>query len=175
MTGVDAIIAKGVADPDKLAVAGWSYGGYMTSWVVSQTTRFKAARMGAGLSDLESMYGTTDIPGYIGAFFNGVPSKETLALYRARSAMTYIDQVKTPTLILHGAQDARVPIGQPMEFYRGMKDRGTPTELWFYPREGHGFSEYYHQMDKMKREFDWISRYTLGTRSVLQETGAARR
>jgi len=96
MTGVDAIIAKGVADPDKLAVAGWSYGGYMTSWVVSQTTRFKAARMGAGLSDLESMYGTTDIPGYIGAFFNGVPSKETLALYRARSAMTYIDPDADP-------------------------------------------------------------------------------
>ena len=168
MTGVDAVIAKGIADPDKLAVAGWSYGGYMTSWVVSQTQRFKAARMGAGLSDLESMYGTTDIPGYIGAFFNGPPSKETLAKYRERSAMTYIDQVKTPTLILHGAQDARVPIGQPMEFYRGMKDRGTPTELWFYPREGHGFGEYYHQIDKMKREFDWISKYTLGTKSVLQ-------
>lgn len=167
MTGVDAVIAKGIADPDKLAVAGWSYGGYMTSWVVSQTTRFKAARMGAGLSDLESMYGTTDIPGYIGAFFSGPPTKETLAKYRERSAMTYIDQVKTPTLIMHGAQDARVPIGQPMEFYRGMKDRGTPTELWFYPREGHGFTEYYHQMDKMKREFDWISKYTLGTK-VLQ-------
>ena len=168
MTGVDAVIAKGIADPEKLAVAGWSYGGYMTSWVVSQTTRFKAARMGAGLSDLESMYGTTDIPGYIGAFFSGPPNKETLAKYRERSAMTYIDQVKTPTLILHGAQDARVPIGQPMEFYRGLKDRGVPTELWFYPREGHGFTEYYHQIDKMKREFDWISRYTLGTKSVLQ-------
>jgi dipeptidyl aminopeptidase/acylaminoacyl peptidase len=167
MTGVDAVIAKGVADPDKLAVAGWSYGGYMTSWVVSQTTRFKAARMGAGLSNLESMYGTTDIPGYIGAFFSGPPTKETLAKYRERSAMTYIDQVKTPTLILHGAQDARVPIGQPMEFYRGMKDRGVPTELWFYPREGHGFSEYYHQLDKMKREYEWIARYTLGAK-VLQ-------
>ena len=168
MTGVDAIVAKGIADPDKLAVAGWSYGGYMTSWVVSQTTRFKAARMGAGLSDLESMYGTTDIPGYIGAFFNGVPSKETLALYRARSAMTYIDQVKTPTLILHGGNDQRVPIGQPMEFYRGMKDRGTPTELWFYPREGHGFTEYYHQIDKMRREYEWIARWTLGEKAVLQ-------
>lgn len=167
MTGVDAVIAKGIADPDKLAVAGWSYGGYMTSWVVSQTTRFKAARMGAGLSNLESMYGTTDIPGYIGAFFSGPPDKATLAKYRERSAMTYIDQVKTPTLILHGAQDARVPIGQPMEFFRGMKDRGVPTELWFYPREGHGFSEYYHQLDKMKREFEWIARYTLGTK-VLQ-------
>ncbi len=168
MTGVDAVIAKGVADPNKLAIAGWSYGGYMTSWVISQTTRFKAARMGAGLTDLESMYGTTDIPGYIGAFFNGVPNKETLALYRARSAMTYIDQVKTPTLILHGGSDQRVPIGQPMELYRGMKDRGIPTELWFYPREGHGFTEYYHQVDKVKREYEWISKWTVGERAALQ-------
>jgi dipeptidyl aminopeptidase/acylaminoacyl peptidase len=168
MTGVDAVIARGIADPDRLAVAGWSYGGYMTSWTVSQTTRFKAARMGAGLSNLESMYGTTDIPGYIGAFFDGVPNAKTLALYRDRSAMTHIDKVRTPTLILHGAQDARVPIGQPMEFYRGLKDRGIPTELWFYPRAGHGLTEYYHQMDKMKREFEWIARFTLGTAKVLQ-------
>lgn len=168
MTGVDAVVARGIADSTKLAVAGWSYGGYMTSWVISQTTRFKAARMGAGLTDLESMYGTTDIPGYIGAFFDGPPNKATLALYRARSAMTYIDAVKTPTLIMHGGNDARVPIGQPMELYRGLKDRGIPTELMFYPREGHGFTEYYHQMDKMRREFEWISKYTLGTTAVLQ-------
>jgi dipeptidyl aminopeptidase/acylaminoacyl peptidase len=82
--------------------------------------------------------------------------------------MTYIDQVKTPTLILHGGNDQRVPIGQPMEFYRGMKDRGTPSELWFYPREGHGFTEYYHQIDKMRREYEWIARWTLGANAVLQ-------
>jgi dipeptidyl aminopeptidase/acylaminoacyl peptidase len=162
MTGVDAVIARGIADSSKLAVAGWSYGGYMTSWIISQTTRFKAARMGAGLTDLESMYGTTDIPGYIGAFFDGPPNKATLAMYRARSAMTFIENVKTPTLILHGGSDARVPIGQPMELYRGLKDRGIPTELVFYPREGHGFTEYYHQIDKMRREYDWIAKYTLG-------------
>ena len=167
-TGIDMLIAKGIADSTKLAVAGWSYGGYMTSWVVSQTTRFKAARMGAGLTDLESMYGTTDIPGYIGAFFDGPPSKATLALYRERSAMTYIDKVKTPTLIMHGGQDARVPIGQPMELYRGLKDRGIPTELMFYPREGHGFTEYYHQIDKMRREFEWIAKYTIGSTAVFQ-------
>ncbi len=168
MTGADAVVASGIADPEKLAVSGWSYGGYMTSWVVSQTNRFKAARMGAGLSNLESMYGTTDIPGYIGAFFDGPPNKATLDLYRARSAMTFIDDVKTPTLIMHGGNDGRVPIGQPMEFYRGLKDRGTPTELLFYPREGHGFTEYYHQIDKMTREFQWISKYTIGNTTVFQ-------
>jgi len=166
MTGVDAVIARGVADPEKLAVAGWSYGGYMTAWMVGQTQRFKAARMGAGLSDLESMYGTTDIPGYIGTFFDGDPTPKTKAFYRERSPMTYVDKVTTPLLIMHGSNDARVPIGQPMEFFRGLKDRGKTVELVFYPREGHGFSEYYHQIDKMKREFDWIDKYVGGTRAV---------
>ena len=167
MTGVDALIARGIADPDKLAVAGWSYGGYMTAWVISQTQRFKAARMGAGLTDLESMYGTTDIPGYIGAFFDGTPDKKTLDLYRERSAITYRDRITTPTMIMHGSNDARVPIGQPMELFRALKDKGTPVELWFYPREGHGFSEYYHQIDKMNREFEWIAKYTLGAKQPV--------
>ena len=162
MTGVDAMISRGVADADKLAVSGWSYGGYMTSWVVTQTNRFKAAMEGAGLTDLVSMYGTTDIPGYIASFFNGVPNKQTTEFYRQRSAITFVDNVTTPLLILHGGNDQRVPIGQPMEYFRQLKDRGKTVQLVFYPREGHGLSEYYHQMDKVRREFDWINRYTLG-------------
>jgi dipeptidyl aminopeptidase/acylaminoacyl peptidase len=162
MTGVDAMIARGIADPDKLAFQGWSYGGYMTAWVVSQTTRFKAAMMGAGIPDLVSMYNTNDIPNYLGTFFGGIPSKQTLPLYIERSAITYIDRVTTPLLILHGGSDQRVPIGQPMEYFRALKDRGKTVELVFYPREGHGFSEYYHQLDRMQRQHDWITRYTLG-------------
>jgi len=162
ISGADAMVARGIADGDKLAVSGWSYGGYMTSWVVSQTSKFKAAMEGAGLTDLVRMYGTTDIPGYIASFFKGVPNKETLEFYRQRSAITFVDNVTTPLLILHGGNDQRVPIGQPMEYFRALKDRGKTVELVFYPREGHGFSEYYHQMDKVRREFDWISRYTLG-------------
>jgi dipeptidyl aminopeptidase/acylaminoacyl peptidase len=166
MTGVDALIQRGIADADKLAVAGWSYGGYMTAWIVSQTTRFKAAMMGAGLSDLTSMYGTTDIPGYIGTFFNGMPTKETLDFYRERSAITYVDKVTTPLLIQHGGNDQRVPIGQPMEFFRALKDRGKTVELVFYPREGHGFTEYYHQMEKVRREFEWINKYVLKGKTI---------
>ena len=162
MAGVDAMVARGIADGDKLAVTGWSYGGYMTSWVVTQTSRFKAAMEGAGLTDLVSMYGTTDIPGYIASFFHGTPTKETLELYRQRSAITFVDNVTTPLLILHGGNDQRVPIGQPMEYFRALKDRGKTVELVFYPREGHGLSEYYHQIDKVRREFEWINRYTLG-------------
>ena len=92
MAGVDAVVAKGVADPEKMAFTGWSYGGYMTCWVVSQTSRFKAAMMGAGITDVASMYNTNDIPNYLGTFFGGIPSKSTMALYAARSGITYVDQ-----------------------------------------------------------------------------------
>lgn len=161
MSGVDALVERGIVDPERLAVQGWSYGGYMTCWTVSQTTRFKAAMIGAGLTNLVSMYGTNDIPSYLGTFFNGALSPETAHLYRERSGLTFADQVRTPTLILHGAEDNRVPIGQPMEFYRALMDRGVPTELVFYPREGHGLREYYHRLDRMQRQYEWITRYTL--------------
>lgn len=172
MTGVDALIQRGIADSTKMAFEGWSYGGYMTSWVVSQTGRFKAAMMGAGLPSLLSMAGTTDIPGYINTFFNGVPQYDgslvnpSTRFYMERSAISYSDKVTTPLLILHGGNDERVPIGQPMEFYRALKDRGKTVELVFYPREGHGFTEYYHQLDRMKRESEWITKYTLGPKVV---------
>ena len=162
MTGVDAVIEKGIADPARLAIQGWSYGGYMTSWAVTQTNRFKAAMVGAGITNLWSMYGTNDLPNYLAAFFGGIPSKDTLPLYMERSAMTHAHNVTTPTLILHGGSDERVPIGQPMEFYRAVKERGTPVELVFYPRQGHGLQEYYHQLDRLRRQFDWITKYTLG-------------
>jgi dipeptidyl aminopeptidase/acylaminoacyl peptidase len=161
------MVRRGIADSTKLAFEGWSYGGYMTAWVVSQTSRFKAARMGAGLSDLQSMYGTTDISGYLGTFFSGIPTQKTLDFYRARSAITFVDHVTTPLLILHGGSDERVPTGQALEYFRALKDRGKTVELVFYPREGHGLTEYYHQFDKMQREMEWISRYTVGTGKVV--------
>jgi dipeptidyl aminopeptidase/acylaminoacyl peptidase len=163
MTGVDALIARGIADPDKLAHIGWSYGGYMTAWTITQTTRYKAAMVGAGLTNMWSMYGTNDIPSVLIAYFGGIPNKQTLPLYLDRSAMSHIDKATTPTLILHGANDERVPTGQAYELYRGLKDRGRPTELVFYPREGHGIQEYYHQRDRMQRIYDWVTKYTLGT------------
>ena len=89
MSGVDELVRRGLADSTKLALEGWSYGGYMTAWTVGQTTRFKAASMGAGLTDLQSMYGTTDLPGYIAMFFSGVPTQQTLDLYSARSPITF--------------------------------------------------------------------------------------
>ncbi|MEP6783915.1 MAG: S9 family peptidase, partial [Acidobacteriota bacterium] len=132
MTGVDALIARGISDPDKLAHIGWSYGGYMTAWTITQTSRYKAAMVGAGLTDMWSMYGTNDIPSVLIAYFGGIPNTKTLPLYLDRSAMTHIDKVTTPTLILHGANDERVPTGQAYELYRGLKDRGKATELVLY-------------------------------------------
>lgn len=159
MTGVDALIARGIADPDRMAHIGWSYGGYMTAWVVSQTTRFKAAMVGAGLTNMWSMYGTNDIPNVLVGYFGGIPNAETMPLYLDRSAMHHIDKVTTPTLILHGAQDERVPVGQAQEMFRALKDRGRTTELVFYPRAGHGISEYYHQKDRLTRIRDWITKH----------------
>jgi dipeptidyl aminopeptidase/acylaminoacyl peptidase len=162
MTGVDAMIAKGIADPDRLALIGWSYGGYMTAWGITQTTRFKAAMVGAGITNVWSMYGTNDIPNYLGTFFGGIPDNTTRALYMERSAMTHVDKVTTPTLILHGGNDERVPTGQALELHRALKERGKTTELVFYPREGHGISEFYHQEDRLTRIHAWLMKYTVG-------------
>ncbi len=162
MTGVDALIARGLADKDQLAHIGWSYGGYMTAWTITQTNRYKAAMVGAGLTNLWSMYGTNDIPNVLTGYFGGIASKETLPLYVNRSAMTHIDNATTPTLILHGAADERVPVGQAMELYRGLKDRGKRTELVVYPREGHGFSEYYHLQDRLSRIHAWVTSHVTG-------------
>ncbi len=169
MAGTDAVITRGIADSDRLAEEGWSYGGYMTSRIVSQTSRFKAARMGAGISDLISFYGTTDIPGYQATFFGGYPSKATRQLYVDRSGLTYADQVTTPLLILQGGSDTRVPIGQSEEFFRALKDRGKTVELVFYPGEGHGIKSYYHLYDRLSRTYEWITKYTLGAESKTKQ------
>src|SRR5262249_47021546 len=99
LAGVDVVIKRGIADSTRMAFEGWSYGGYMTAWVVGHTGRFKAARMGAGMSDLTSMYGTSEISGYIGIFEGGRPTAVTEAKYREQSPLTYADHVTTPLLI----------------------------------------------------------------------------
>ena len=161
MAGVDELVRRGIADSSRMAFEGWSYGGYMTAWVVGHTGRFKAARMGAGISDLLSMYGTSEIAGYIGLFEGGRPSAATMAKYREQSPLSYADRVTTPLLILHGASDPRVPPGQAMEMYRALRDQGKPVELVLYPREQHALGEYAHQLDRMQRDSTWITRYTL--------------
>src|SRR5690606_28298997 len=120
LTGVDHCInVVKVADPNRLAIVGWSYGGYMTAWTITQTNRFKAAVMGAAITNHVSMYGTQDIPSVYDDYFGGAPWALP-AIYAKSSSINFVDRVKTPTLILHGEVDLRVPVSQGYEFYRAL-------------------------------------------------------
>ncbi len=158
MAGVDSVISMGVADPGRLAVVGWSYGGYMTSWVVTQTKRFKAAVVGAGVTNLWSFAGTTDIPGFLPDYFSGEPWDNFEAYYQ-HSAMAHVKGVTTPTLILHGEADLRVPISQGYELYNALKRQGVMTRMVVYPRMGHGPSDPKFELDIMQRHLEWLERY----------------
>jgi dipeptidyl aminopeptidase/acylaminoacyl peptidase len=159
MAGVDDLIAKGIADPDKLAIGGWSYGGYMSEWAITQTTRFKAAVSGAGLSNLISEYGTEQGPSY-DEWFYGVPyDPEKVAGFLNSSPFVHLRNVKTPTLILQGDSDPVDPLGQSQELYRGLKRYGVETELVVYPREPHGFHEEKHLLDRLNRILAWYDKF----------------
>ena len=158
MTGVDFLIEEGIADPDRLIVGGSSYGGYMTGWVITHTDRFKAACNVCGVINLVSFYAQTDIPSFMALYFSGPPSKG-LELYRDRSPINHVDRAQTPTLILHGEEDIRVPLPQSEEFYAGLKAAGVETLFVKYPREGHSIGEPRHQLDMLKRQLAWYNRY----------------
>jgi len=159
MAGVDDLIAKGIADPDKLAIGGWSYGGFMSEWVITQTTRFKAAVSGAGLSNLISEYGTERRPSYH-EWFYGVPYEpEKVTGFLNSSPVVNLKNAKTPTLILQGDADPVDPPGQSQELYRGLKHYGVETELVVYPREPHGFHEEKHLLDRLNRILAWYDKH----------------
>jgi dipeptidyl aminopeptidase/acylaminoacyl peptidase len=133
MSGVDQVIAMGVADPNKLAVMGWSYGGYMTNWVVTQTNRFKCAATGAWFEQPD---------GYV-----------------RMSPLAHIQNATTPHLILHGQADIRVPTSQGSEMYTALKRKGVPAEMVTYPRTPHGPQEPKFVLDIMQRHIDWVAKY----------------
>jgi dipeptidyl aminopeptidase/acylaminoacyl peptidase len=159
MTGVDSMIAKGIADPDRLGAFGWSYGGYMTFWILTQTDRFKAVSPGAGLSNIYSMYSQNDIQRYLRWFYSDKAPWDATDLYWDRSPMKYVKNVKTPTMIMHGQVDTRVPIAQAQEFYMALKEMNVPVEFVVYPRENHGFTEPRHQMDRVQRYVKFFAKY----------------
>jgi dipeptidyl aminopeptidase/acylaminoacyl peptidase len=157
MAGVDYLIERGIADPNRLGIGGWSYGGYMAAWAVTQTNRFKAAVAGAGMSDLASEFGTEEKPAY-DRWFYGLPY-EGLDKFVRNSPIAYIKNARTPTLILQGEADTIDPIGQSQQLYRGLKYYGVKSELVLYPREGHGIREEKHQLDIYRRVITWFETY----------------
>jgi len=164
LAGAHYAIGRGIADPDRLGIGGWSWGGYLTAWAVTQTDIFKGAVMGAGLSNLLSDHGQNDIPDANRLYFRDLPYRDAAA-YWDPSPIKHIARVKTPTLILHGEKDDRVTPAQGREFYRALKTLGVPTQFVLYPREPHGFTERAHQLDVIKRVLDWFEKYVKGVAS----------
>jgi dipeptidyl aminopeptidase/acylaminoacyl peptidase len=159
MWGVKDLIDRGIADPSKLGIGGWSYGGYLAEWAVTQTNDFKAAVSGAGLSNLISEYGSEEHP-YYDEWFYGVPyESDSLVRYLNSSPFTQFRNAKTPTLILQGDADTTDPPGQSQELYRGLKHYGVETQLVMYPREPHALREEKHLLDRLNRMLAWYEKY----------------
>ena len=158
MSGVDRVIEMGVADSNRLGVMGWSYGGFMTSWTITQTRRFKAASVGAAVTNIMSFIGTADIPSFIPDYFEGQPW-ENLELYRAHSAMFNAKGVTTPTLIQHGEADERVPISQGYEFYNALKVQNVPVRMIVLPRMPHGPNEPKMVLKAKQTNLEWFEKY----------------
>ena len=159
VAGVKDLVDRGIADPKRLGIGGWSYGGYMSEWAITQTDMFKAAVSGAGLSNLISEYGTEQGPSY-DEWFYGLPYEpEKVAGFLNSSPFVHLKNVKTPTLILQGDADPVDPPGQSQELYRGLKRYGVETELVVYPREPHGFHEEKHLLDRLNRILAWYDKH----------------
>ncbi|HJQ26204.1 MAG TPA: S9 family peptidase [Blastocatellia bacterium] len=161
MKGVDQVIAMGVADPDRLGVMGWSYGGFMTSWIVTQTHRFKVASAGAPVTNLMSFNGTADIPAFVPDYFGG-QFWEAMELYQKHSPIFNVKGVTTPTMIQQGDADIRVPISQGYEFYNALRAQGVPTRMLVLPRQPHGPTEPKMQLVAMQANLDWFEKYLGG-------------
>ncbi len=160
LAAVDAAIARGIADPERMAIGGWSQGGFMSAWAVTQTHRFKAAIMGAGVSDWGMMTLTSDLPGFEMALGGSAPwDGAGPHRHAALSPISFAASVQTPVLILHGEKDERVPLSQAIGFHRALRRHNVPTELVVYPREPHGIGERAHQIDLLGRVRAWYDRW----------------
>ncbi len=155
MAAVDAAIDAAPIDPNRLGICGWSYGGYMTMWAVTQTNRFKAAMAGAGLSNWQSYYGENLIDQWMIPFF-GKSVYDDPEVYAKSSPINFIKHAKTPTLILVGDSDGEVPAPQSYEFWHALKTLGVETQFVVYEHEGHMFSSPKHRRDVVERTLAWF-------------------
>ncbi len=158
LAGIDTAIKKYPIDPARLGVTGWSYGGFMTMWTVTQTDRFHAAVAGAGIANWQSYYGQNLIDQWMIPFF-GSSVYDDPAVYAKSSPMQFIKQVKTPTLVIVGERDAECPAPQSQEFWHALKTLGVPTRLIVYPGEGHMFVKPENQVDRLDQTIGWFDKY----------------
>jgi dipeptidyl aminopeptidase/acylaminoacyl peptidase len=157
MAGVDDLVKRGIADPKRLGIGGWSYGGYMAEWAITQTDRFRFAISGAGMADLATEFGT-EAHSAGDEWYYGVPY-ENPAGFQKSSPIAFIRNARTPTLILQGEADTTDPISQSQMLYRGLKRYGVPAEFVVYPREPHGLREPKHIADRYRRSLEWADKY----------------
>jgi len=158
LAGIDAAAKEAPVDTSRVGITGWSYGGYMAMWAVTQTNRFRAAVAGAGIANWQSYYGQNRIDQWMLPFF-GASVYDDPAIYAKSSPITFIKHVKTPTLVLHGDRDSEVPTPQGYEFWHALKTLGVPTELVIYDGEGHAISKPDHQRDLLRRLVGWFDKY----------------
>ena len=161
MTGVDELIRRGIADPDRMLKMGWSGGGHMTNKIITFTDRFKAASSGAGAANWISMYAQSDIRSFRTPWFGGTPWQKNAPIdtYWNNSPLKDVANVRTPTLFFVGERDPRVPMPQSIEMHRALKANAVPTHLYIAPREPHGWTELRHQLFKLNTEIEWFEKY----------------
>jgi dipeptidyl aminopeptidase/acylaminoacyl peptidase len=158
MDGIDYLIEQKIANPDRLGIGGHSYGGFLTSWAITHTDRFKAAVVFSGVTDWFSLGAASGLSSFLQSYFLAMPFSGR-SNYDDHSPITFLRNCKTPALILHGEADQSVPLTQGLEFYQGLKMLGVPTEMVIYPRELHAFEERAHQLDLLKRVLAWYDTY----------------
>jgi dipeptidyl aminopeptidase/acylaminoacyl peptidase len=158
LKGVDTVEAQYPIDPNRVGMTGWSYGGFMSMFAVTQTNRFKAAVAGAGISNWQSYYGENSIDQWMIPYF-GASVYDDPAVYARESAINFIKNVKTPTLVVVGDRDGECPAPQSYEFWHALRDEHVPTQLVIYPNEGHGFVNPEHRKDVMDRAVEWFAKY----------------
>jgi dipeptidyl aminopeptidase/acylaminoacyl peptidase len=158
LTGIDFLVKAGIADRERQFVYGVSYGGYMTSWLVGQTTQFRAAVAQNAVTDLNVMWHLSDLQSWTEHDMSGMPW-DVPERMRAHSPLTFASKVRTPTLILHSLNDRRCPVAMGRMFHRALKENGVDTQMVIYPDEGHPIKQLPHREDVLTHVLDWFERH----------------